>query len=139
MQLPEPSIYTRILQGQLEPILYEDTDWFVLASDKPYNEGHLLLIPKLQTRKFFQLPPDILQAGFALATKLSIVLDELYHPPEVMVLIKGFSVPDHVHIHLIPGYTSTDTDMDFTKIPISAEEKQRIAQKLLPHIQAALG
>lgn len=128
------SIYLKILQTKSEPILYEDANWFILFAKRPCNEGHLLIIPKLQTSKFHELPFEILQGGFEIATKLSQMLDTIYRPPQVALFIKGFTNDNHAHIHISPAYASEDTDKDLSRPELSLEQMVALSQKLKPEI-----
>ncbi len=134
----EDSIYLKILRAKSEPILYEDADWFILFAKRPCNEGHLLIIPKLQTSKFHELPFETLQSGFKIATKLSQMLDRIYKPVQVALFIKGFTNDNHAHIHISPAYASEDTDKDQSRPELNLEQMTTLSLKLKPEINKAL-
>jgi len=133
-----PSVYLEILATKREPILYDEADWFVIFANRPCNEGHLLLIPKIEEREFYKLPPDILQRGFEISTKLSLLLSEIYHPPRVALFIKGFTNDNHVHMHITPAYQSSDLDVNPSRHQLTQEEMFLLADKLAPFIENRL-
>lgn len=127
------SLYTDILEQGIEPIIYEELDWFVILANKPMNEGHLLVIPKQQV-SHFQDAKNI-DRGFQIVVQLSRILQRVYECPQVCVLTKGFSVNDHAHIHVCPLYKTEDT----LKHPrhmeeITLQEQKSVADKLRQHV-----
>lgn len=132
------SIYLTILESKSEPILYEERDWFVIFANKPCNEGHLLLIPKLQVADFYNLPSHTLNRGFELATKLSKVLKLIYPETRPALFIKGFTYAIHTHIHVTPAYGSADLDFDPDRPSISSEQMFQLADKFTDHIRVIL-
>ena len=137
----DDSVYLTILRNRSEPILYEDTEWFVLFSKTPSNEGHLMVVPKDKQARFFDLPDSVLNRGFEVATKLSRVLNEVYQPPRIAMYIKGFTVDNHAHIHVSPVYDTKDLNIDSFHVrrELSTEEMFIIADKLQGRIYEALG
>lgn len=133
------SIYLAILKRKSEPILYEETDWFVLLAKRPCNEGHLLIIPKQQVRKFFELPQAVLNRGFRISTLLSQMLNNTYNPPQVAFFIKGFTNDNHAHLHITPAYRSEDLDVDLTRPELETDQMYELAKKLKPAIDLVLG
>ena len=132
------SIYMHILQTNSEPILFESKNWFVLFAKQPCKEGHLLIIPKIQTPKFYDLPLDILSEGFKIATLISRVLNHIYQPPQVALFIKGFTNDDHAHIHVCPVYTSDDINRDPSRPELALGQMTKLLLKLKPEIHKAL-
>lgn len=132
------SVYIDILKNKTEPILFENEQWFVLFAKKPLNEGHLLIIPKFQVEKFYDLSDDVLCDGFRIATYLSKMLKEIYKSPQVFLFIKGFSNDDHAHIHVAPAYKSEDLNVDHRRPILTIAEMEQLSKKLKPHVQAVL-
>ncbi len=134
----QESVYLSILYSKSEPILYESKDWFVLFAKRPCNEGHLLIIPKVKVNKFHQLSKELLKSGFEISTKLSQMLDRIYHPPQVALFIKGFTNNDHAHIHITPAYKSEDLDKDLSRPELNVSQMKKLSQKLEKEIQKTL-
>lgn len=126
---PESSIFVRILQERSEPILYQDENWFVILSNRPINEGHLLILPKQKSARFYEIA-DI-DRGFNIATQFAKILQDIYKPPLVSLFVKGFSVEHHAHIHLMPLFKREEMDVrveDMVNIDKNAME--RVAKKI---------
>lgn len=132
------SVYLDILQDRSEPVLYEEDDWFILLAKRPCNEGHMLIVPKIQTPKFYDLPEEILERGFLISSKISKMLDEMYEPPRVAFFVKGFTNDDHAHIHVTPAYKSEDLDKDLTRPELTTDQMEQISFKLEAAIQKTL-
>lgn len=123
------SVFLQVLKEKKEPIVYEDKEWFVLLSNRPLNEGHLLVIPKKICREFVTTPH--IQDGLAIATQMGKLLKSIYSAPRIGMYIKGFSVSNHVHIHVVPLYASKDTTRSSNEIDkITIDEMQRVYEKL---------
>lgn len=115
-------------------MLYEEEHWFVLFAKRPRNEGHLLIIPKAVSPKFYDLPNEIIQRGFQISVKLSRILDDIYGPPRVTLFVKGLTINEHSHIHLIPTYSSEDVDKDLNRPELSTEQMFKLAEKFNRYI-----
>ena len=123
------SIFLQVLGEKKEPIVYEDSEWFVLFSNKPLNEGHLLVIPKMISQEFVTTPH--IQDGLAIATRMGQLLKSVYDAPRIGMYIKGFSVSNHMHIHVVPLYSSDDTTRSSGELnTITIDEMWRVYEKL---------
>lgn len=123
------SIFSRIFDKKLEPILFQDDNWFVILANRPINEGHLLIIPKQVSPRFYEIQ-DV-DRGFDIATQFAKLLQDIYEPPLVSLFVKGFSVEQHAHIHLIPLFKREEMDIpkeDMINIDIG--EMKAIAKKI---------
>lgn len=97
-----PSIFTRIIQGQIpcEKIL-EDDAFIAFLDIRPINPGHTLVVPKIETDELFDQPEDILARALPFAQRIAKALKKSVPCRRVGVMVAGFEVP-HAHIHLVP-------------------------------------
>lgn len=126
----QQSIFSRIFEEELEPILFQDENWFVILANRPINEGHLLIIPRQQSPHFYEIPT--IDRGFNLATQFAQLLQSVYKPPLVSLFVKGFSIEQHAHIHLIPLFKREEMDIPIEDMrTIGIDEMKAVAEKIM--------
>ena len=96
---------------------------FVIMNRYPYNNGHLLIAPYAHTGDLVGLDSATYQQMMALLQRCVGVLQEAYRPQGFNVGMNlgkaaGAGVPDHLHVHVLPGWTG---DTNF--LPILANTK----------------
>ena len=61
-----PSIFTKIIQGEIPCYkIYEDDKTFAFLDIHPESKGHVLVIPKNEVDKIYELPDEDYQALMA--------------------------------------------------------------------------
>jgi histidine triad (HIT) family protein len=106
--MQEPSIFTRIIKGELPTHrIYEDDRVIAFMDPHPLNAGHVLVVPKKQIDQIWDLSDDDYEYLWKIANKIGKHIREVIKPPRVGIIVEGFGVP-HTHIHLIPIYYSND-------------------------------
>ncbi len=107
----EPSIFTKIITGEIPcHKVYEDDNTIAFMDIHPVQAGHVLVVPKLQVDKLYDLPDQEYQALMQAAKKVACRIQEVLAPPRVAWAVVGFDVP-HAHIHLVPssvGFSDLD-------------------------------
>lgn len=123
------SIYTKIFHEKLEPIIFHDEDWFVILANRPINEGHLLVVPKEKSLRFYEI--SNVGRGFEIATQCAKILQKIYDPPRVSLFVKGFTIEQHAHIHVMPLYKREDMEVHVDDMKnIDTEEMKKVAAKI---------
>lgn len=98
------SIFTKIIKREISAeIVWEDDVSIAFLDINPVANGHTLLVPKKQVGKFYELEDSIYVSLLTNAKFLSKKIEQAFKCKRVVMLIEGFGVPDHVHIHLIPA------------------------------------
>jgi histidine triad (HIT) family protein len=96
-----PSVFTRIINRQLPAkIFYEDDEVIVISDHRPQAPVHLLLIPKRESRDFYQTPPETLDM---LNRTAKMIADKLGIANHFRIVINnGYGQEiDHVHYHFL--------------------------------------
>ncbi|MBE1557192.1 HIT family protein [Sporosarcina limicola] len=96
-----------LTQGKL-PIykVYESENVISFLDYEPFNEGHILILPKQHRQEFTDLTPkehlEIQKASHL----LSNVIKKLVKPDGISILQNGgiFNELMHVHFHVVPRY-----------------------------------
>ena len=99
---------------------------FVMLNKFPYNNGHLMVIPRRHTADFGALPQDEFVDLHRLLQIAAAVVNEAYSPHAMNVGMNlgrsaGAGIVDHLHYHVVPRW---DGDTNF--MPVLAETKVMI-------------
>lgn len=87
-------------------IVYEDTYICCVLDHSPYNEGHVLILPKAHFRFFDELDEHTAASLVEATKKVSKVIRELYRPDGITICQNGgaFDELTHFHMHVVPRY-----------------------------------
>jgi len=116
------SIFTKIIQGEIPSYkIYEDEKTLAFLDIHPETKGHILVIPKAEVDKIYDLEDEDYLALMKTAKKLSRHLENKLGA-RILWKVIGTDVP-HAHIHLMPydetwqhGKTLELTPEEFEKI-----------------------
>jgi len=96
-----PTVFERIIKRELPAkIFFEDDNVIVISDHYPRAPVHLLIIPKVMTKNFYETPPETL----AMLNKyVKIIAEKLGLTDHFRVLINnGYGQEiDHVHYHFL--------------------------------------
>jgi len=92
-----------------ELILQRSKHSFVALSLSPYTRGHLLIIPYKHVKQLSDLSNEERSALINIINESIDILNQTLKPDGINVGINlgkaaGASVPDHLHIHIVPRY-----------------------------------
>ena len=87
--------------------VYEDDDVLAIMDIHPINPGHVLVFPRDHQTNFHGMDDDPYHHLMGVSKDLAEVLDYLYEPKRVGMLVAGFDIP-HVHVHLVPMHQFHD-------------------------------
>ncbi|WP_345599458.1 HIT family protein [Salinimicrobium sp. 3283s] len=124
-----PSIFTKIVNGEIPAYKVAETDKFLAFLDvRPNVKGHTLCIPKEEVNKLFDLDEETYMQLMAFSRKVAKGVEKAIPCKRVGVAVVGLEVP-HVHVHLIP--LNNMSDMNFAQsVSLSEEEFQQIADDI---------
>jgi histidine triad (HIT) family protein len=106
--MTEPSIFTRIIDGEIPAYkIYEDDRVIAFLDLHPQNEGHTLVVPKVQVDHIWDLNDDDYEYLWKIVKKIGSHIRNVIGSPRVGVVVEGFGVP-HTHVHLVPIYHGND-------------------------------
>nr|WP_280771694.1 HIT family protein [Salipaludibacillus daqingensis] len=96
------------LANKQEPVnvVLEDDYVCCFLDHDPYNEGHILILPKKHTRYFDELDEKTADSIMKSAKILSKVIKELFKPDGITICQNGgnFDELTHFHMHVVPRY-----------------------------------
>ncbi len=95
------SVFTKIVQGELPSYkIYEDERTLAFLDIEPEAPGHVLVIPKVEVDKVYELSDEDYAAVMATVKKLAQHMEKVLGE-RIMIKIVGTDVP-HAHVHLLP-------------------------------------
>jgi len=123
------SIFSKIINKEIPASILKENNNFISFMDAfPIQNGHSLVIPKLEIDNILDLPEDTYNGLFSFAREISIAIKKALGCKKVGISVIGFEVP-HAHIHLVP--MNKISDMNFNnKIITSKEEINFFANKI---------
>jgi histidine triad (HIT) family protein len=121
------SIFTKIIAGEIPCFkIAEDENYLAFLDISPLNEGHTLVIPKIEIDYIFDLEDDVLEGLMVFSKKVAQKIKRVVPCKRIGVTVIGLEVP-HAHVHLIPINSICDMDFSQPKLSISSERLQELA------------
>lgn len=128
------SIFSRIIRGEIPSYkIAEDERFFAFLDIAPMARGHVLVIPKMEIDKAFDLPSDLLGQWLQFAQPIAKAIEAVCPCDRCGVSIIGLEVP-HAHMHLVPINSADDLNFTRPKLKLSEAEMQDIRQRLIDHL-----
>jgi ATP adenylyltransferase len=124
--------------GREDLVLVETPLSFVVLNLYPYNNGHLMVVPRRHVATLASSSADELNDLMRLTRHAEMALAEAYTPQGINVGINlgrpaGAGVVDHLHVHLVPRWTG---DTSFISVVgntrVLPEELTQTAARLRP-------
>src|SRR5690349_14204463 len=102
------TIFSKIIAGEIPSYkIAENEKFFAFLDIFPLREGHVLVVPKSETDKFFDLPVDYLRELLLFAQPIAKAIEKTFDCNRCGISVIGLEVP-HAHLHLIPINTAND-------------------------------
>ena len=94
------TIFSKIIAGEIPSYkIAENEKFFAFLDIFPLREGHVLVVPKIETDKFFDLPDDYLSEMLLFAKPIAHAIEKAFNCNRCGIGVVGLEVP-HAHIHL---------------------------------------
>jgi histidine triad (HIT) family protein len=124
------SIFTKIITGEIPSYKIKEDEMFYSFLDIfPLVKGHVLVVPKLEVDKFFDLPADYLSKMLLFAQPIAKAIERSFDCKRCGISVVGLEVP-HAHMHLLPINTSNDLNFTQPKIKVSPDELQAFQKRI---------
>ncbi len=91
-------------------VLYRSEYSFVIMNLFPYNNGHLMVIPKAHTANLLSLSETERNDLFGLVTQTIAILKTVYNPEGMNIGMNlgkaaGAGIDEHIHVHIVPRWS----------------------------------
>ncbi|MBV8254212.1 MAG: HIT family protein [Chitinophaga sp.] len=124
------TIFSKIIRGEIPSYKIAENDHFYAFLDIfPLVKGHTLVIPKVETDKFFDVSDDLLQEWLLFAKPIAHAIESVIPCNRIGVSVVGLEVP-HAHMHLIPINSADDMNFSRSKLKLSPAEFEEIQQAI---------
>ena len=97
------------------------------------REGHVLVVPKIETNKLFDLPDEYLGEMLLFAKPIAHAIEKAFDCNRCGISVIGLEVP-HAHIHLIPINSANDLNFVQSKPQASASDLKKVQERILAHL-----
>lgn len=128
------TIFSKIIAGEIPGYkIAENEKFFAFLDVFPLREGHVLVVPKMETDKLFDLPDDYLGEMLLFAKPIAHAIEKSFNCNRCGISVVGLEVP-HAHIHLIPINSANDLNFTQSKPQASAENLKKVQEKILANL-----
>ncbi len=125
------TIFSKIINGEIPSFkIAENEQFFAFLDIHPLREGHVLVVPKLEVDKIFDLPLAYLSQMLVFAQPIAKAIEQAFRCDRCGLSVIGLEVP-HAHMHLIPINTANDLNFNQTKPKLSDEKLKEVQRKIL--------
>ncbi|MBM55516.1 MAG: HIT family protein [Euryarchaeota archaeon] len=124
------SIFSKIIAGEIPCHKVAENDTcFAFMDIMPLAMGHVLVVPKVEVDRYFDLDEKTLSELTGFAKKIAKAIESVVPCNRVGVAVIGLEVP-HAHVHLIPLNSVKDINFERHKLKVSSEALAEIASKI---------
>lgn len=107
------SVFSKIIQRELPAYIVAENERNMAILDiNPLEQGHVLVFPKLEVDKIYDLSMDDYAALMLFSQQVSLQLQMAFPDKRIAMAVVGLEVP-HAHVHLVP--ISNVAELNFTK------------------------
>ena len=124
------SIFLKIISGEIPAyIIAENNDFIAFLDISPLVKGHVLVVPKMEIDKLFELPDNLLSAMLVFAKPIAMAIERSFDCRRCGISVIGLEVP-HAHMHLVPINSANDLNFTRDKLSPSNEELAFVQNKI---------
>ena len=128
------TIFSKIIAGEIPSYkIAESEKFFAFLDIFPLRQGHVLVVPKVEVDKLFDLPEDYLKEMLLFAQPIAKAIEKAFNCNRCGISVIGLEVP-HAHLHLIPINTANDLNFNQGKLKLTPEEMKETQQKILKNL-----
>ena len=128
------TIFSKIIAGEIPSYKIAENDKFYAFLDIfPLQVGHVLVVPKIEVDKFFDVPDDYLAQMLVFAKPIAHAIEAAFPCDRCGLSVVGLEVP-HAHLHLIPINSADDLNFTRGKLKLSPEQLKAAQEKIIRHL-----
>ncbi len=114
------SIFSKIIAGEIPCYkIAENEHFFAFLDIFPLREGHVLVVPKTEVDKLFDVDDQLLSEWLVFAKPIAKAIEKAFPCNRCGLSVIGMEVP-HAHMHLVPIDSADDLNFTRAKIELSA-------------------
>ena len=129
------TIFSKIIKGDIPSYRIAEDDYFLAFLDiNPLRKGHVLVIPKEEIDKFFDMSEAYLSGILVFAQPIARAIEKSFSCNRCGIAVVGLEVP-HAHMHLVPIDHIDDLNFKKPKLKLSDEEFRGIQEKIIGNLR----
>lgn len=130
------TLFSKIIAGDIPSYKIAEDEYFYAFLDiAPLVKGHVLVIPKVEVDKIFDLEDTYLSRILLFAKPIARALELTMDCKRCALSVVGLEVP-HAHLHLLPINVMDDTNFTRGKLQLAETEMLEIQQTILNALNA---
>ncbi|MGB4843288.1 MAG: HIT family protein [Ferruginibacter sp.] len=128
------TIFTKIINGEIPAHKIAESEKFIAFLDiEPLVTGHVLVVPKIEVNKVFDVPDEYLAEMLVFAKPIAHAIEKTFNCKRCGVSVIGLEVP-HTHMHLVPINSANDLNFTRPKLNPSQEDLKKVREKILANL-----
>jgi histidine triad (HIT) family protein len=128
------TIFSKIIAGEIPSYrIAENEKFYAFLDIFPLREGHVLVIPKIEVDKFFDVPDEYLSEMLVFAKPIARAIEKAFSCNRCGISVIGLEVP-HAHMHLVPINSVNDLNFSQSKPKAKEENLKKVQEKILKHL-----
>ena len=129
------TIFSKIIAGEIPCYKIAENDHFFAFLDiSPIREGHVLVVPKLEVDKFFDVPDNLLAEWLLFAKPIAKAIEQAFACDRCGISVIGLEVP-HAHMHLVPIDSANHLNFTHPKLKLTPEQLKECQAKILSNLK----
>jgi len=128
------TIFSKIIAGDIPSYkISENEKFFAFLDIYPLREGHVLVVPRTETDKFFDLDDQYLRDMLLFAKPIAHAIEKSFKCDRCGISVVGLEVP-HAHMHLIPINSANDLNFTQPKLQATKEQLEKVQQLICSNL-----
>lgn len=128
------TLFSKIIAGEIPAYrIAENEHFFAFLDIFPLVPGHVLVVPKVETDRFFDLDEMYLSQILVFAQPIAHAIEKAFDCNRCGMSVVGLEVP-HAHLHLVPLNESNDLNFTKAKRQASAEDLKKVQELILQYL-----
>jgi histidine triad (HIT) family protein len=128
------TIFSKIIAGEIPSYkIAENEKFFAFLDIFPLREGHVLVVPKTEIDKFFDLPDEYLKEMLVFAKPIAKAIERSFNCDRCGIEVVGLEVP-HAHMHLIPINSANDLNFTKEKLKMTPDQMKKVQETIVSNL-----
>ncbi len=128
------TIFSKIIAGEIPSYkIGEDDMFFAFLDIFPMAEGHVLVVPKVEIDKVFDVSDEYLAKWLLFAKPIAKAIEKSFDCNRCGISVIGLEVP-HAHMHLVPINNADDLNFTRDKLKLNEEQFKQIQQTIIDNM-----
>ena len=129
------SIFSKIIAGDIPCYkIAENENFFAFLDIAPLREGHVLVVPKTETDKIFDVSDQLLSEWLVFAKPIARAIEQAFTCNRCGISVIGLEVP-HAHMHLLPIDSADDLNFTRPKLKLDGQQLKAVQEKILAELE----